>query len=64
MLNLLGFLKSQQDIYEHAIHSRIYVLPTYHDIIPGTIIESMFMKLPGIAYAVGGIPELNEMTKQ
>jgi glycosyltransferase involved in cell wall biosynthesis len=55
----LGFLPAQSDIYKHAFEAKICVLPTYHDIIPGTIIESMFMKLPVIAYAVGGIPELN-----
>jgi len=59
-VKFLSFMESQQDVYKHAIHARICVLPTYHDIIPGTIIESMFMKLPVIAYAVGGIPELND----
>ncbi len=56
---LVGFMKSQQDTFRYAIDAKICVLPTYHDSIPGTIIESMFMKLPVVAYAVGGIPELN-----
>ncbi len=55
----VGFLDDQQDIYKHAVNAEICVLPTHHDIIPGTIVESMYMKLPVIAYAVGGIPELN-----
>lgn len=55
-----GFVTDQDTIYEHAFQSKICVLPTLHDIIPGTIIESMLMKLPVISYAVGGIPEINE----
>ncbi len=55
----LGFLPTQEDIYKYALNAKMTVLPTYHDIIPGTIIESMFMKLPVISYSVGGIPELN-----
>lgn len=58
-VNFLGFLSTQNEIYKYALNAKICVLPTYHDIIPGTIIESMFMKLPVIAYAVGGIPEIN-----
>ncbi|HOF17163.1 MAG TPA: glycosyltransferase family 4 protein [Bacteroidales bacterium] len=56
----VGFLKNQQDVFNYVVKAKICVLPTYHDVIPGTIIESMFMKIPVIAYAVGGIPELNE----
>lgn len=58
-VRFLGFLKTQHDIYKYALNAKIYVLPTYHDIIPGTLIESMFIKLPIIAYSVGGIPEIN-----
>ena len=58
-----GFMPTQEEVFKHAVKSKICVLPTYHDIIPGTIIESMYMKLPVIAYAVGGIPELNQNTE-
>ncbi len=58
-VKFLGFLPTQADIFHYILQAKICVLPTYHDIIPGTIIESMFIKLPVIAYAVGGIPELN-----
>jgi len=58
-VQFVGFLPSQEDVYRHALQAKMCVLPTYHDIIPGTIIESMLMKLPVVAYAVGGIPELN-----
>lgn len=58
-VRFLGFLPTQEDVYKYALQSKMCVSPTYHEIISGTIIESMFMKLPVVAYAVGGIPELN-----
>ena len=58
-VNFLGFFKTQKDIYKYALKAKVYVITTYHDIIPGTLIESMFIKLPAIAYSVGGIPEIN-----
>lgn len=57
-VRFLGFL-TQEEIYRFAVNSKISVLPTYHDIMPGTIIESMYMKLPVVAYNVDGISELN-----
>jgi glycosyltransferase involved in cell wall biosynthesis len=54
-----GFLDSQADVHRMASFSKISVLPTWHDILPGTIIESMLLKLPVVAYSVGGIPEIN-----
>jgi glycosyltransferase involved in cell wall biosynthesis len=59
-VKFVGFVESQFELHKQISYAKICVLPTYHDTIPGTIIESMFMKLPVIAYAVGGIPELNE----
>jgi glycosyltransferase involved in cell wall biosynthesis len=63
-VNFTGFLPTQEDIYKLAIQAKICVLPTHFDIIPGTIIESMFMKLPVIAYNVGGISELNNKSEE
>ena len=54
-----GFLETQQQVHELVSQSSITVLPTYHDMIPGTIIESLFLKIPVIAYDVGSIHELN-----
>lgn len=54
-----GFLKTQMEVYMMASTARISVLPTYHDIISGTIIESLFLKLPVVAYNVGSIHEVN-----
>ncbi len=55
-----GFLPTQEDVYIAASHAKICVLPTYHDIISGTIIESLFLKIPVVAYNVGSIHELNK----
>lgn len=55
-----GFLPTQADVYNMASTARISVLPTYHDLLPGTIIESLFLKLPVVAYNVGSIYEVNK----
>jgi glycosyltransferase involved in cell wall biosynthesis len=55
-----GFLPTQADVHKMASQAKISVLPTYHDIISGTILESLFLKLPVVAYNVGSIHEVNE----
>ncbi len=54
-----GFIPKQEDVYKEVVKCRICVLPTYFDIIPGTIIQSMFLKLPVVSYSVGSIPHIN-----
>jgi len=55
-----GHMKNIEDVHRFVIQSRVTVLPTYADAIPGTIIESMFLGVPCVSYSVGGIPTLNE----
>jgi glycosyltransferase involved in cell wall biosynthesis len=55
-----GFLPAQADVHEAASEARICVLPVQYDMIPGTIIESMLLKIPVVAYNVGSIHEVNE----
>jgi glycosyltransferase involved in cell wall biosynthesis len=55
-----GFIPTQLLLFELVSKAKISVLPTYYDIIPGTIIESMILKVPVIAYSAGGIPEINK----
>ncbi len=55
-----GFIKTQDEAHKLVSEAYISVLPTYHDIIPGTIIECMFLKIPIIAYSVGGLPDIND----
>lgn len=58
-IDFLGFLPKQEDVYEVLMKSKVCVLPTYNDIIPGTIIESMFRRVPVVSYKTGGIPNIN-----
>lgn len=55
-----GFLPTRKDVHFTAAQGRISVLPTYHDVLPGTIIESMFMGIPMVTYDVDSNPEINE----
>jgi len=55
-----GFMNDQQDAFKNVIKAKMDVLPTQYDIIPGSILECMYMGVPVISYSVGGIPELNK----
>lgn len=55
-----GFLPTREDVHAKALEAKISVLPTYSDINPGTIIESMFLGIPVVSYAVDSMPEINE----
>lgn len=59
-INFAGFLPTQQDVFELVVQAKVSVLPTYFDGIPGTIREAMAMKIPVVAYAIGGIPSFND----
>lgn len=62
-IKLWGFIKTQEELFRTIKTARISVLPTYNDLIPGTIIESMFLKLPVVTYETGSIPEVNKDRK-
>lgn len=55
-----GFQKTDRDLFENAAKAKVYVLPTHFDALPGSIRESMAMKLPVASYDVGDIPTLNK----
>jgi glycosyltransferase involved in cell wall biosynthesis len=55
-----GRLPELSDVHLEASKAKVSVLPTYNDIISGTIIESMQLGLPVVSYKTGSIPELNE----
>ena len=59
-IELIGPKNSIDEVHEYVAKSRLCVLPTHADTIPGTIIESMFIGTPCVSYSVGGIPTLNE----
>lgn len=59
VVTFAGYQESQEDVFRMAIRAKIYVLPTHFDGLPGSLREAMFLRIPVIANAVGGIPELN-----
>ena len=59
-ISWLGYQSSQNELFRKASAAKVSVLPTHHDIIPGTIIESLQLGLPVVSYNVGSISELNE----
>lgn len=59
-INHIGFLDTQEKLFKKVKEAKISVLPTYNDIISGTIIESMFLKIPVITYKTGSIPDVNK----
>jgi len=58
-IDFLGFMPTQAEVHKILAQSKISILPTYNDILPGTIIESMMARVPVIAYDVGAIPDVN-----
>lgn len=59
VIAFIGNLQDQDLLHKEVSKARLCVLPTHADIVPGTIIESMLMKLPVVTYAIGGTVEFN-----
>lgn len=59
-IKFMGFLKTQDDVFNVLNQSKVYLLPTYNDTLPSTIMECMFRKIPVVSYITGGIPEINK----
>jgi glycosyltransferase involved in cell wall biosynthesis len=60
---LLGFMNKREELHIEVAKSKITVLPTYNDILPGTIIESLRIGTPVIAYAANGVVDFNNEKK-
>jgi glycosyltransferase involved in cell wall biosynthesis len=58
--NFIGFVPSYDDLYLHIAKSKILILPTHHDVIPSSVVESMFIGVPVISNQIGGLPDLNK----
>jgi glycosyltransferase involved in cell wall biosynthesis len=54
-----GFIDDHQEVFKLASTAKMLVLPSHYDELNNTIREAMFMKLPVVAYNVGGIKEAN-----
>lgn len=59
-IEFAGFLQTQKELFEKVKSSKVFLVPTYFDRLPSTIRESMFLKVPIVAYSTGGIPYINE----
>lgn len=58
-IKFTGFLDDHEDVYKIAASSKILAFPSHNDVSPNTIREAMFMKLPIVAYGIGGVPFFN-----
>lgn len=58
-IEFTGFLENHEDVYKIAASSRVLAFPSHNDVSPNTIREAMFMKLPIVAYGIGGVPFFN-----
>jgi len=54
------FCKDQKELFDYVRKSKVFLTPTYFERLSATIREAMFLKVPIIAYATGGIPFVNE----
>jgi glycosyltransferase involved in cell wall biosynthesis len=62
-IEFLGFISTQKELHKIVSQSKICVLPTYNDTVPGTIVESMLLETAVVSYNTGGIPSLNDDVK-
>lgn len=53
-------IPTKDELHKEVSKARVSVLPTYFDVIPGTIVESMQLGIPVVSYKAGSIPELND----
>lgn len=55
-----GYFALQSDMFRHIQQARFAILPIKLDVIPGTVVESMFLELPVVTYKTSGTPYLNK----
>ncbi len=59
-IEFLGFLKTQKELFEYVKASKVFLAPPHKERLSSTIREAMYLKVPIVAYATGGIPYINE----
>lgn len=59
-IEFTGFLKTQKELFERVKTSKVFLAPPHKERLSSTIREAMYLKVPIVAYATGGIPYINE----
>lgn len=59
-IEFIGFVESQKELFELVKASKVFLVPPFFERLSLTIREAMFLKVPIVAYATGGIPYINE----
>ena len=59
-IEFTGFLKTQKELFAHVKASKVFLVPPHKERLSSTIREAMYLKMPIVAYATGGIPYINE----
>lgn len=59
-IEFAGFLETQRDLFMKLKSSKVFLVPTHKERLASTIREAMYLKVPIVAYATGGIPYINE----
>ena len=59
-IDFLGFMETQKELFEKVKESKVFLAPPLLERLSMTIREAMFLKVPIVAYATGGIPYINE----
>jgi len=59
-IEFTGFLKTQKELFTHVKASKVFLAPPHKERLSSTIRETMYLKVPIVAYATGGIPYINE----
>ena len=62
-ITFIGFVKTQEKLFEFVNLSKIVLVPSLKDRLPSSIREAMFLKVPIVAYATGGIPFINKYSE-
>lgn len=59
-IEFTGFVKTQKELFEYVKASKVFLAPPHFERLSSTIREAMFLKVPIVSYATGGIPYINE----
>lgn len=62
-IEFTGFINTQDELFRIVKSAKVLLVPSYFDRLPSTIREAMFLRIPVVAYASGGIPFANEKQK-